>query len=160
MAELTRVKTEDQHSAGDKKTSAKHYNKAHHPKYIDMVKEAIVNLKQPRGALTRNILNYICANYNLDNRIETRQSMNIALKAGVKNGSFNRVGRYADKYVLVDKSKPVLKKPCVKKHSKTSSSISEGEIEGTADIANMDTARLDLTSCMNTSGSSVSTLLR
>ena len=160
MAELTRVKTEDQHSAGDKKTSAKHYDKAHHPKYIDMVKDAIVNLKQPRGALTHNILNYICANYELGNRNIANRSMNIALKTGVQNGYFDKVGRYADKYALTDKSKITLKTSCVTKHSKTSSRISEGEIEGTAEVANMDTARLDLTSCINTSESSVSTLLR
>ena len=86
--------------------------------------------------------------------------MNIALKAGVKNGSFNTVGRYADKYVLVDKSKTALKKPCIKKHSKTSSSISEGEIEGTADVANMETAKHEVTSSMNTSESSGSSLFR
>ena len=157
MTELTRVKTEYQHSAGDKKTSAKHYDKAHHPKYIDMVKDAIVNLKQPRGALTRNILNYICANYELG---IANRSMNIALKTGVQNGYFDKVGRYADKYALTDNSKTTLKTSCVKKHIRTSSSISEGEIEGTADIANMETARPDLTSCINTSWSPVSALLR
>ena len=160
MAELTRVKTEDQHSAGHKKTSTKHNNKADHPKYIDMVKDAIVNLKQPRGALTRNILNYICANYELGNRNIANRSMNIALKTGVKNGYFDKIGRYADKYALTEKSKTTLKTPCVKKHSKTSSSISKGEIEGTADIVNMEIVRLEMTSSINTSGSSVSTLLR
>ena len=160
MAEFTRKGNEDQHCSSGEELGAKQNTKADHPKYIDMVKDAIVNLKQPRGALTRNILNYICANYNLANRIETSKSMNIALKTGVNNGSFNRVGRYADKYVLVEKSKTALKKPCIKKHVNISSRISEGEIEGTADEANMEAAKHEMTSSINTSESSSSTLLR
>ena len=160
MAEFTRKGNEDQHCSSGKELGAKQITKADHPKYIYMVKDAIVNLKQPRGALTRNILNYICANYNLDNRMESSQSMNIALKAGVKNGSFNRVGRYADKYVLADKSKTASQKSCVKKHIKTSSRISEGEIEGTADVANMEAAKHEMPSSINTSESYGSSLLR
>ena len=159
MAEFTRKGNEDKHCHSAKELGAKQNTKVGRPKYTDMVKDAIVNLKQHRGALTRNILKYICAYYNLDNRIETSQSMNIALKAGVKNGSFNTVGRYSDKYVLVDKSKTALKKPCIKKLSKTSSRISEGEIEGTADGANMEAAK-QMTSSINTSESSGSSLFR
>ena len=97
MAEFTRKGNEDKHCSSAKELGAKQSTKADHPKYTDMVKDAIVNLKQPRESLTRNILKYICANYKLDNIIETSKSMNIALKAGVKNGSFNTAGRFAHK---------------------------------------------------------------
>ena len=45
MAELIHGETEDQHSPGDKETDAKQNIKMDHPKYIDMIKDAIVNLK-------------------------------------------------------------------------------------------------------------------
>ena len=131
-----------------------------HPKYIDMVKDAIINLKQPRGALTRNILNFICANYKLENKTVAIRSMNIALKRGVKNGVFDTVGRYADKYVLAGEGKTTVKKTCVKKHSQTSLSNSEEVIECTADIANMEKTKLEMTSSTNTPKSSESSLLR
>ena len=146
MAELIRGETEDQHSPGDKETDAKQNDKMDHLKYIDMVKDAIVNLKQPRGALTRNILNFICANYKLENKTVAIRSMNIALKTGVKNGVFDTVGRYADKYVLAAEGKTTVKETGVKKHSQTSSSSSEEVIE--------------MTSSTNTPESSESSLLR
>ena len=159
MAELIHGETEDQHSPGDKETDAKQNIKMDHPKYIDMIKDAIVNLKQPRGALTRNILNFICANYKLENKTVAIRSMNIALKTGVKNGVFDTVGRYANKYVLAGNCKTTVKKPCVKKHCQTSSSISEEVIECTADIANMEKAKLVMTSSTNTPESSESSLI-
>ena len=85
--------------------------------------------------------------------------MNIALKTGVKNGVFDTVGRYANKYVLAGNCKTTVKKPCVKKHCQTSSSISEEVIECTADIANMEKAKLVMTSSTNTPESSGSSLI-
>ena len=160
MAELIRGETEDQHSPGEKETDAKQNTKMDHPKYIDMVKDAISNLKQPRGALTCNILNFICANYKLENKTVAIRSMKITLKTGVKIGVFDTVGRYADKYVLAGEGKTTVKRPCVKKHSQTSSSISEEVIEYTADIANMEKAKLEMTSSTNTPESSESSFLR
>ena len=140
MAETSQAETKERKSLKFKTVT--------HPKYTEMVQDALVSLKQPRGTLTCHILNYICANYNLENRIAASQSMNVALKIGVKNGLFKTVGRNADKYTLADEGKTNTKKSFIKKHTKASSSITEEEsLESTIpDIPNMENAKLETTS--------------
>ena len=151
MAETSKAETKERMGLKFKETNAIQKTDVTHPKYIEMVKYAIVSLKQPRGTLSHHILNYICANYNLENRIAANQSMNVALKIGVKNGLFKRVGRNADKYALADEGKTNMKKTFLKKHTKTSSSITEEEsLESTIDIPNMENAKLETT--MSTKG--------
>ena len=146
MAETSQAETKERKSLKFKETNAIQNTDVTHPKYLEMVKDAIVSLKQPRGALTRHILNYICANYNLENRIAANQSMNVALKIGVKNGLFKRVGRNADKYALTDEEKTNTKKSFIKKHTKATSSITEEEsLESTIDIPIMENAKLETT---------------
>ena len=150
MAETSKAETKERKRLKFKETNAIQKTDVTHLKYIDMVKDAIVSLKQPRGALPRHILNYICANYNLENRIAANQSMNVALKIGVKNGLFKTVGRNADKYAL-DERKTNTKKSFKKKHSKASSSITEEEsLESTIYIPNIKNAKLETT--YNTKG--------
>ena len=84
MADTSQAETKEGKSRKFKETNAIQNTDVTHPKYIEMVKDAIVILKQPRGTLSRHILNYICANYNLDNIIAASKSMNVALKIGVK----------------------------------------------------------------------------
>ena len=161
MAKTNRVETRNQQSLVKKETGARQNTNVTHPKYIDMIKDAIANLKQPRGTPTRNILNFICANYKLENRIAVSQSVNIALKMGVKNGSLNAVGRNADKYVLADEEKITVKKPCLKKHSQAHSSSSTSEEKvNEADMPNMKNVKLGMSSSIYPHKPSTSTLLR
>ena len=124
-----------------------------------MIKDAIANLKQPRGTPTRNILNYICANYKLENRIAVSKSVNIALKMGVKNGSLNAIGRNADKYVLADEEKITVKKPCLKKHSQAHSSTSKEKVSETG-MPNLKNVQLEMSSSIYPHEPSKSTRLR
>ena len=159
MAKTNRVETSNQQSLVRKEFGARQNTKATHPKYIDMIKDAIANLKQPRGTPTRNILNYICANYKLENRSAVSQSVNIALKMGVKNGSLKAVGRNADKYVLADEEKITVKKPCLKKHSQAQPSTSEEKVNE-ADMPNLKNVKLGMSSSIYPHKPSTSTLLR
>ena len=147
MAETSKAKTNESKMLKFKETNAIQKTDVTHPKYIEMVKDAIVSLKQPRGALSHHILNYICANYNLDNIIAASKSMNVALKIGVKNGLFKTVGRNADKYALAVEGKTNTKKAFIGKHTKATSSITEEEsLESTIDIPNMESVKLEMTS--------------
>ena len=82
-----------------------------HPKYIDMIKDALVNLKQPKGSPKESILKYICANYKIKNETSAKRFMNLALWTGVKNGSLEKLGRSEanEKYILADTTKPATK---------------------------------------------------
>ena len=149
-------------SVGDKETGARPITKANHPKYIDMIKDAIANLKQPRGTQTRYILDYICDNYKLKNRKAANQSMIIALKTGVKNGFFKKAGRYADKYINADEEKTRVKKARLKKRSQAvSSSVSKEEVTGSITyIPKQENVKSKMTSSMYPNEQSTSTILR
>ncbi|KAJ1972229.1 hypothetical protein H4R34_005477, partial [Dimargaris verticillata] len=69
--------------ASSKASSAK---KADHPKYADMIKTAIVVLKDRKGSSRQAIKKYILGNFKVaDEAVVTRQ-VNMALKRGADSG--------------------------------------------------------------------------
>ena len=122
-------KTSATKTGGAKKTSADH------PKYSEMVHQALANLKERGGSSRQAILKYIVKNFNVgkdENVVNTHVKM--ALKAGVKNfslkqakgsgasGSF-RIGAEPAKKKPANKSTPQqkkTKKSSTKQQSKTS----------------------------------------
>ena len=162
MAKKHRDEINEPKSVAIKETGARQITKANHPKYIDMIKDAIANLKQPRGTQTQYILDYICDNYKLENRKATNQSMIIALKTGVKNGYFKKAGRYADKYVIADEEKTTVTKASLKKRSQAaSSSVSKEEVTGSkTDISKKESVKSKMTSSMYPHEQLTSNILR
>jgi len=76
-----------------KKASSKPKNKkpANHPKYSDMIKAAITNLKERGGSSRQAILKYIVGNYNVGTDEKTINShLKMALRAGAKNGNLKQ----------------------------------------------------------------------
>ena len=62
-----------------------------HPKYAEMVNAAITSLKQRGGCSKAAILKYIMANYKVgDNTTMVNSHLKLALKAGVKAGTFKQ----------------------------------------------------------------------
>ncbi|KAF2862157.1 hypothetical protein K470DRAFT_256139 [Piedraia hortae CBS 480.64] len=63
-----------------------------HPTYSEMIKEAIINLKDRSGSSRQAIKKYILANHRLDNVSDTQFSnlFNRALQKGAENGTFAR----------------------------------------------------------------------
>ena len=162
MAKKHRDEINEPKSVAIKETGARQITKANHPKYIDMIKDAIANLKQPRGTQTRYILDYICDNYKLENRKAANQSMIIALKTGVKNGYFKKAGRYAVKYIITNEEKTTVKKARLKKRSQAaSSSVSKEEVTGSITyISRQENVKSKMTSSMYPHEQSTSNILR
>ncbi|PAV92108.1 hypothetical protein WR25_05770 isoform B [Diploscapter pachys] len=64
---------------------------ASHPTYGSMIKQAIKNLKDRKGASKQAILKYIVQNYKLgENLAKINAHLRIALKRGVTDGSFKQ----------------------------------------------------------------------
>ena len=98
---------------------------AEHPKYIDMIKAAIVSLKERNGSSRQAIAKYIKANYKVGDNSDVHLKM--ALKRGVASGqlsqpkgtgasgSFKVVKVAAPKPKKAAAKKPAAKKPAAKK---------------------------------------------
>jgi histone H1/5 len=85
-----------------KKGTAKPKKPAVHPKYSQMIKEAISGLKERGGSSRQAILKYIVKHYNVGKDEKTVNShLKLALRAGVKNSSLKQAkgtgatGRFA-----------------------------------------------------------------
>ncbi|KAH9828431.1 histone H1 [Teratosphaeria destructans] len=65
---------------------------ASHGSYMDMIKEAIINLKDRQGSSRQAIKKYVMANNDLGNATESAISSNLnrALLKGSENGTFTR----------------------------------------------------------------------
>ncbi|KAF2768583.1 hypothetical protein EJ03DRAFT_328233 [Teratosphaeria nubilosa] len=65
---------------------------ASHGSYLDMIKEAIINLKDRQGSSRQAIKKYVMANNDLGNATESAISSNLnrALLKGSENGTFTR----------------------------------------------------------------------
>ncbi|KAF2459448.1 linker histone H1 and H5 family-domain-containing protein [Lineolata rhizophorae] len=63
-----------------------------HPSYADMIKDAILNLKERNGSSRQAIKKYIKANNNLGETTDAAftSHVNRALAAGEKSGDFSR----------------------------------------------------------------------
>ena len=55
---------------------------------IEMIKDALNHLKQGHGSTPTSILKDICRKYSIKDKDKAKQNLNVALKTGVKNGSF------------------------------------------------------------------------
>merc|ERR1711963_880724 len=60
---------------------------ASHPPYKNMVKAAIVALKEKKGSSRQAIIKYILANYKIDDAAKVNTRVKIALKNGLKAGT-------------------------------------------------------------------------
>ena len=60
------------------------------PSCKEMVRQAIVDLKEAKGTQRDAILNYICTNYDIRNKTILSRRLSIALKTGVNDGSFRQ----------------------------------------------------------------------
>ncbi|KAK6177930.1 hypothetical protein SNE40_012792 [Patella caerulea] len=86
VAKAAKVKTPKKRAAG--KATKKPSN---HPKYSDMVREAISSLKERGGSSRQAILKYIRANFNVGKEEKpVNNHLKLALKAGVKNGKLKQ----------------------------------------------------------------------
>ncbi|KAJ9615387.1 hypothetical protein H2200_001462 [Cladophialophora chaetospira] len=90
-----------------------------HGKYKDMIKEAILNLKERNGSSRQAIKKYVKANNNITVNSEAQfdSLFNRALKGGVDNGDFVQPKGPSGPVKLAKKeaAKPAEKKPAAKK---------------------------------------------
>uniref|UniRef100_A0A0N5BBS4 H15 domain-containing protein n=1 Tax=Strongyloides papillosus TaxID=174720 RepID=A0A0N5BBS4_STREA len=75
-----------------KATAPKTVKKSSHPVYADMVKKAIVELKEKKGSSKPAILKYIMAHYNLGDKNINSVNLHIkqALKKGITSGALKQ----------------------------------------------------------------------
>ena len=75
-------------AAPKKKAAPKPKVPAAHPKYSEMIKQAISSLKERGGSSRQAILKYICKNFKVGNdESKVNTHLKLALRAGVKNNS-------------------------------------------------------------------------
>ena len=73
------------------KKAAKPKKPATHPKYSEMIAEAVSKLKERGGSSRQAILKYITANFKVgDNAAQVNSHLKLALKSGVKNGTLKQ----------------------------------------------------------------------
>lgn len=111
-----------------KKKAAKSKKPANHPKYSQMIKEAITALKERGGSSRQAILKYIAKNFKVSDEKTANAHLKLALRAGVKKGTLQQAkGTGASgsfKVVAVKEKKPAKKpkspkkKPAAKKAKK------------------------------------------
>merc|ERR1711894_214816 len=110
-----------------------------HPKYSEMIKQAVTALKERGGSSRQAILKYIMKNFKVGNdESKVNTHLKMALRAGVKNNSLKhakgsgasgsfRLGEAAKKKAAKPKkaktpkkaaAKPKAKKPAAKKPAK------------------------------------------
>ena len=109
-----------------KKKVVKPKKPAVHPKYSEMIKQAVSALKERGGSSRQAVLKYIVKNFNVgkDEKV-VNSHLKMALRAGVKNGSLKQAKgtgaagsfRLGDAAKKADKpkKKPAAKKPKAKK---------------------------------------------
>lgn len=74
-----------------KKAAAKPKKPAAHPKYSDMIRQAITGLKERGGSSRQAILKYIMKNFNVGKDEKTVNShLKLSLRAAIKNGSLKQ----------------------------------------------------------------------
>ncbi len=113
--------------AAAKKKASKPKKPSNHPKYCDMIKEAISNLKERGGSSRQAILKYIVKHFNVgkDEKV-VNQHLKMALRAGAKNGSLKQAKgtgasgsfRLGETKVKKEKKPSKNKKPKIKKPKK------------------------------------------
>merc|ERR1711893_563768 len=102
------------------KKAAKPKKPANHPKYSDMIKKAITELKERGGSSRQAILKYILKNFNVGSDERTvNNHLKLALRAGVKNSSLKQSkGTGASGSFRLGEKAKAAKKPAAKKAKK------------------------------------------
>ncbi|CAF0765746.1 unnamed protein product [Brachionus calyciflorus] len=73
-----------------KTTVQKSSNKPSHPKFIDMIVEALKSLNERSGSSRQALLKFIISKYQLDEKV-ANVHVKLCLKNGVKNGSLKQL---------------------------------------------------------------------
>ena len=95
---------------------------SNHPKYSDMIKEAIGVLKDRGGSSRQALLRYIMKHYKVGDEKSTNAHLKLALRAGVKNGGLKQSkGTGASGSFKVGEGKKTTKAKKVKKVMKPKS---------------------------------------
>ncbi|XP_062589648.1 histone H1-delta-like [Saccostrea cucullata] len=96
-----------------KKAAAKPKKPAEHPKYIDMVLDAIKNLKERKGSSRQAILKYVMSKFKVGNdATKVNSRVKVALKNGVKSKVLKQSkGTGAQGRFSVGEKKAAVKKP-------------------------------------------------
>ena len=104
-----------------KKKTSKPKTPASHPKYSQMIKAAVVALKEKSGSSRQAILHYIVKNYKVADEKTVNQHLKMALRAGVKNNSLKHAkgsGASGSFKLGEAKTPSKVKKPVAKKAKK------------------------------------------
>ena len=88
-------------------TRFKPEGKQSHPSYNEMIKNALLGLKQARGSSSKDILEYICSEYSIKNDGYAKRNLNVALRNGVKKCYFHKISKRgrSETYQLEEQSK-------------------------------------------------------
>ena len=73
------------------------------PSYKEMIRSALFDLKGAKGTPRDAILNYICTNYDIKNNALASRRLNVALIAGVSDGTFRKskgTNKMIDRYFI------------------------------------------------------------
>ena len=115
-----------QEKKGKKKKAAKPKKPATHPKYSEMIKQALSNLKERGGSSRQAILKYIIANFKVGNDAKIVNShLKLALRAGVKNGTLKQSKGTGASGSFRLGEKAAAKKPAAKKAKKPAAKKAE-----------------------------------
>ena len=88
------------------------------PSYKEMIRSALFDLMRAKGIQRDVILNYICTNYDIKNNALASRRLNVALTAGVSDGTFRKskgTNKMVDRYFIgvtkVLETRKVARKP-------------------------------------------------
>lgn len=98
----------------EKSTEKKAKSQPDHPKYMDMIREAIIELKDRTGSSRQAIKKYILSKYTLTESVAIKQ-INLALKRGLDQKILYCPQGHSNSYKLFKQEKPKPKKPVAKK---------------------------------------------
>ncbi|RIA98162.1 hypothetical protein C1645_750785 [Glomus cerebriforme] len=89
-----------------------------HPKYEDMIRDAIVALKERKGSSRQAIKKYILNTYKLPDNATTTNRLKLAITRGVEKGTFSFFNGPSGTLKLVKKEAPKKEKKEVEKKEK------------------------------------------
>jgi len=111
---MTPKKTSTSTAAAVTKKVQKTKAPATHPKYIDMIKDAIINLKDRNGSSRQKVKNYVRANFKVVEGPQVDLQINRAIKKGAEDGVLLQPKGPSGPVKLAKKDKPATK-PAEKK---------------------------------------------
>uniref|UniRef100_A0A1D1YEP0 Histone H1 n=1 Tax=Anthurium amnicola TaxID=1678845 RepID=A0A1D1YEP0_9ARAE len=103
---------------GSPAKSKKQASPPSHPKYEDMIRDAIVALKERKGSSRQAIKKYIISTYKLPDNVTTNNRLKLAITKGVDKGTFSFFNGPSGTLKLVKKETPKKEKKEVEKKEK------------------------------------------